>query len=91
MRSYLGLLATALRNAVPSKHELVLENPALRQQLAVLTRQRSRRPNEASRPPLLVMALQVLGRLALPARDRAAGDGRPLAPHRLAYVLDVEE
>ena len=42
MRTYLGLLATALRAAVRSKHELVLENLALRQQLAVLTRQRSR-------------------------------------------------
>ena len=42
MRTYLELLATALRNAVRSKHELVLENLALRQQLAVLTRQRSR-------------------------------------------------
>ncbi len=30
MRTYLGLLATALRNAVRSKHELVLENLALR-------------------------------------------------------------
>ena len=42
------------------------------------------RPHEASRPPFLVVALQVLGGLALPAPDRAAGDGRPLAPHRLA-------
>ena len=29
MRTYLGLLATALRNAVRSKHELVLENLAV--------------------------------------------------------------
>ena len=42
MPTYLGLLATALRNAVRSKHELVLEDLALREQLAVLTRQRSR-------------------------------------------------
>ena len=34
MRTYLGLLASAVRNAVRSKHELVLENLALRQQLA---------------------------------------------------------
>ena len=29
MRTYLGLLAIALRNAVRSKHELVLENLAV--------------------------------------------------------------
>ena len=84
MRTYLGLLASAVRNAVRSKHELVLENLALRQQLAVLTRQRPRARTKPAGPPLLVVALQVLGRLALPARDRAAGDGRPLAPHHLA-------
>ena len=42
MRTYLGLLANAVRGALRSKHDLVLENLALRQQLAVLTRQRAR-------------------------------------------------
>ena len=42
MRTYLGLLANAVRSALRSKHDLVLENLALRQQLAVLTRQRAR-------------------------------------------------
>ena len=38
MRTYLGLLGNAVRSAPRSKHDLVLENLALRQQLAVLTR-----------------------------------------------------
>ena len=42
MRMYPGLLANAVRSALRSKHDLVLENLALRQQLAVLTRQRAR-------------------------------------------------
>ena len=42
MRTYLGLLANAVRSALRSRHDLVLENLALRQQLAVLTRQRVR-------------------------------------------------
>ncbi len=42
MRTYLGLLGNAVRSALRSKHDLVLENLALRQQLAVLTRQRAR-------------------------------------------------
>ena len=41
-RTYLWLLANAVRSALRSKHDLVLENLALRQQLAVLTRQRAR-------------------------------------------------
>ena len=35
MRTYLGLLASAVRTALRSKHDLVLENLALRQQVAV--------------------------------------------------------
>ncbi len=42
MRRYLGLLTNAVRSALRSKHDLMLENLALRQQLAVLTRQRAR-------------------------------------------------
>ena len=42
MRTYLGLLTNAVRSALRSKHDLLLENLALRQQLAVLTRQRAR-------------------------------------------------
>ena len=38
----LGLLTNAVRSALRSKHDLMLENLALRQQLAVLTRQRAR-------------------------------------------------
>ena len=40
MRTYLGLLTNAVRSALRSKHDLLLENLALRQQLAVLTPQR---------------------------------------------------
>ena len=42
MRTYLGLLTNAVRSALRSKHDLMLENLAVRQQLAVLTRQRAR-------------------------------------------------
>ena len=42
MRTYPGLLTNAVRSALRSKHDLMLENLALRQQLAVLTRQRVR-------------------------------------------------
>ena len=43
MITYLSLFFSALRAALSSRHHLVLENLALRQQLAVLSR-RSRRP-----------------------------------------------
>ncbi len=42
MRTYPGLLTNAVRSALRSKHDLMLEHLALRQQLAVLTRQRAR-------------------------------------------------
>ena len=42
MRTYLGLVTNALRSALRSKHDLMFENLALRQQLALLTRQRAR-------------------------------------------------
>ena len=42
MRTYLGLVTNAVRSALRSKRDLMLENLALRQQLAVLTRQRAR-------------------------------------------------
>ena len=42
MRTYLGLLTNAVRSALRSKHDLMLEDLALRQQLAVLTGQRAR-------------------------------------------------
>ena len=59
MRTYPGLLTNAVRSALRSKHDLMLEHLALRQQLAVLTRQRGaalgRRedssPNSVSRRP----------------------------------------
>lgn len=41
--SYLLLLCSLLRNTLRCRHDLLLENFALRQQLAVLSRQ-SRRP-----------------------------------------------
>ena len=91
MRTYLGLLTNALRSALRSKHDLMLENLALRQQLALLTRQRARTRTKPSRASLLVVALPVLARLAFHPGDGAAGDGHPLAPHGVARVLDVEE
>ena len=42
MRTYPGVLTNAVRSALRSKHDLMLENLALRQQLAVLTGQRAR-------------------------------------------------
>ena len=48
MRTYPGLLTNAVRSALRSKHDLMLENLnlALRQQLAVLTPQRARTPTK---------------------------------------------
>ena len=46
MNTYLSLLGSALRATLSSRQHLVLENLALRQQLAVLSRQ-SRRPRLA--------------------------------------------
>ena len=46
MRTYPGLLTNAVRSALRSKHDLMLENLALRQQLTVLTRQRARTPTK---------------------------------------------
>ncbi len=46
MRTYLGLVTNAVRSALRSKHDLMLENLALRQQLAVLTHQRARTPTK---------------------------------------------
>ena len=84
MRTYLGLLASAVRNAVRSKHELVLENLALRQQLAVLTRQRSRARTKPADRLFWSWLSRYWDGWRSRARDRAAGDGRPLAPHHLA-------
>ena len=42
MRTYPGLLTNAVRSALRSEHDRMLENLALRQQLAVLTGQRAR-------------------------------------------------
>ena len=42
MPTFLLLLCSVLRNAVRSRHDLLLENLALRQQLAVLSRQQRR-------------------------------------------------
>ena len=50
MRTYLGLLTNAVRSALRSKHDLMLENLALRQQLAVLTRQRARTRTKPADP-----------------------------------------
>ena len=47
MRTYLGLLTNAVRSVLRSKHDLMLENLALRQQLAVLTDVRLRPSNSA--------------------------------------------
>ena len=91
MRTYPGLLTNAVRSALRSKHDLMLENLALRQQLAVLTRQRARTRTKPADRLFWSWALPVLARLAFHPGDRAAGDGRPLAPHGLARVLDVEE
>ena len=56
MRTYLGLLANVVRSALRSKHDLVLKNLALRQQLAVLTRRRARtRTRPADRVLLAVL------------------------------------
>ena len=51
MRTYPGLLTNAVRSALRSKHDLMLENLALRQQLAVLTRQRIRTRRSLTRFP----------------------------------------
>ena len=42
MRTYLGLVTNAVRSALRSKHDLMLEDLALRQQLALMTGQRAR-------------------------------------------------
>ena len=42
MATYLLLLCSLLRNALRSRHDLLLENLALRHQLSVLSRQKQR-------------------------------------------------
>ena len=82
MITYLLLLFSLLRSALRSRQCLVLENIALRQQLAVLSRQ-SRRPR--------LRATDRLFWLAEPPGHRAAGDSDPVAAQGLATVLDLEE
>ena len=91
MRTYLGLLTNAVRSALRSKHDLMLENLALRQQLAVLTRQRARTRTKPAGRLFWSWLTRYWPGWRSTLGDGAAGDGRPLAPHGVARVLDVEE
>jgi hypothetical protein len=91
--TYLVLLCSVLRSELRARQDLVAENLALRQQLAVLTRPK-RRPRLTPTDRLFWSCLSslvslvalALHALACPARHR-----HPLAPVSLATLLDVEE
>jgi hypothetical protein len=88
---YVALLLGCLRRALRLRSALLLDNLALRQQLAVYQRRHARPRLRAGGSVFLVAARTTVARLAFAAAVRPAGDGNPMASHRVATVLDVEE
>ena len=88
---YLRLLVAALFASVRARRDLVLENLALRHQLAVYTRGPSSTAAPSPRPPILVTTGTRLVRLARHARDGRAGHYCAVAAFCLARLLALEE
>src|SRR3989454_2497098 len=83
-------LLGALRAALGARSDLVLENLALRQQLALL-RRRAKRPRFGqTRSPLLDVALAAVGAVARGAPCRSAADRHSLAEAGLPRLLELE-
>ena len=80
-----------VRAALVSRARLAVENPALRQQLAVLKRSvRQASATASAGSTVLGVALARLDRVALLHHHRQARDGDPLAPPRVPALLALE-
>jgi hypothetical protein len=86
LRLLVGLLPT-LCSAMHSRRDLVVENLALRQQLATLASTTPRHPTR--RPALQDLATPPLERVGREPRRRPARHGRALAPRRLPDLLET--
>ena len=87
MRTYPGLLTNAVRSALRSEHDRMLENLALRQQLAVLTGQRARTRTKPADRRSGSWRSRYWARLALPPGDGALTCPRPA---RIKYIAACE-
>src|SRR5262245_52551167 len=84
------MIASVFR-ALRSRRDLVLENLALRHQLAVLNRTAKHQRLFEFRSPLLGLALPLVALLEGHHRDRQTGDGHPLASSCVQSILDTTE
>ena len=91
MLLYFRLVVGVLRRSIRGRRDLLVEHLVLRQQLAVYAHQRRRPRAPKRRPHLLVGHRSHVVSVAVPRPNRPAGDRGPLAPHRVAPLLDAEE
>ena len=84
------VLIRALVSAFRSRHQLVLENLALRQQLAAFMARRARPRIRATDRALSGSGPATLGAVGRRAGHREAGHRRPMAPGRLPAVLEMD-
>jgi hypothetical protein len=88
---YVALLLACLSRSLRPRSAVLLENLALRQQLAVYQRRGARPPAPRWGSALLVAARTDVARLAFATAVRPARDRDSVASHGVAPVLDVEE
>jgi len=90
MFRYVGLWLGLLSRSMQSHRSLLLENLALRQQLAVLKRKHPRPPDWSSWQILLGIRPSFLGCLEAVSCARESWDCRPLASCRFSLVLEFD-
>src|SRR5262249_20345253 len=91
MAAVITLILTSLLRAGRTQHALVLENLALRHQLAILQRTARRPRLRPSDRVLWVLLARPLARLGRGPRHRATRHRHPLAARRLPARLDLDE
>ena len=84
-------LLALLRDFLRPRHDLILENLALRQQILVLQRTNPKPPFRDRDRAFWVVLCQLVGRMAPTAAPGQARDGDRLAPQDVADVVAVEE
>src|SRR5262249_4637831 len=89
MLAVVVVLLGALRAAFGGRADLVLENLALRQQLAAFAHSGSRPQDPGYRPTVLDGPPPMVVGLARCAHFRQTRDGRPVAPRRISPLLEM--
>src|ERR1700726_3864879 len=85
-----ALLTTLPRSATPARRSSWRSWRSITRLVCCDARRERGAQAEASRPPVVGVALTRLRRLASCTDDRQGGDGPHLAPERLSVVLDAE-